>query len=165
MRRTRLFVWLGDLRSKSYQWDLPCNGNATQAISLNHVLESRPPNRHSIKNNSCWGRLEKCINALCQHLRVAEGPWESLFWPKFDPFWPHLAVLWVRKASKTARYTHQIQTKMRQNHPKMGFGGILDHMEVISIPSISISKGIKNKKFDRFWVPSAPLIGWQRAPP
>ena len=40
---------------------------------------------------------------------------------------------------------------MRQNHPKMGFGGILDRLEAISIPSISISKGIKNKNFDRFW--------------
>ena len=40
-----------------------------------------------------------------------KAPWESLFWPKFDLFWPHLAVFWVRKASKTARYTHQIQTK------------------------------------------------------
>ena len=34
---------------------------------------------------------------------------------------------------------------MRQNHPKMVFGGILDRLEAISIPSVSIAKGIKDK--------------------
>ena len=53
---------------------------------------------------------------------------------------------------------------MRQNHPKMGVGGILDHVEAISIPSISISNEIQNKNFDQFSVPRCPLalIGWQR---
>ena len=36
---------LAALRSTSYQWALPCNGNATP-ITQNHELESRPPARH-----------------------------------------------------------------------------------------------------------------------
>jgi len=53
---------------------------------------------------------------------------------------------------------------MRQNHPKMGFGGILDRLEPISIPSIS--KEYKIKISTDFGSPGAPLalIGWQRAP-
>ena len=90
------------------------------------------------------------------------------FWSKLGHVWTLLAVVWLQKVSKTARQTPQNQPKMRQNHPKMVFGGILDRLGAISIPSVSISKGIKNKNFDRFWVPmgGAPLalIGWQRAP-
>ena len=58
------------LRSTSYKWALPCNGNATQAITQNHELESRPPARHLEKKNRCRA-LAKCINALCQHLHAA----------------------------------------------------------------------------------------------
>ena len=37
---------LAALRSTSYQWALPCNSNATQAIAHNYEVESRPPARH-----------------------------------------------------------------------------------------------------------------------
>ena len=37
---------LAALRSTSCQRALPCNGNATQAITQNHALESRPPAQH-----------------------------------------------------------------------------------------------------------------------
>ena len=37
---------LAALRSTSYQWALPCNGNDTHAITQNHALESRPPAQH-----------------------------------------------------------------------------------------------------------------------
>ena len=56
----------------------------------------------------------------------------------------------------------------------MGFEGILDDLEANSLPLKSVSKGIKNKNFDRVWVPRypfnpdwlatwPPLIGWERA--
>ena len=53
---------LAALRSASYQWALPCNGNATP-ITQNHELESRPPARHLEKNTkslSRAGKVHKC---------------------------------------------------------------------------------------------------------
>ena len=90
-------------------------------------------------------------NALYQHLSAAEGAFGKPFMVQMGPFWPLFAVLWLQKLQKTVGQTPQNQPTMRQNHPKMGFGGILDRLEAISIPSIPISKGIKNKNFDRFW--------------
>ena len=93
------------------------------------------------------------------------------FWKAFHgPNGPILAAfcrIMALKLPKTAGQTPQNQPKMRQNHPKMGFGGILDRLEAISIPSISISKGIKNK-FRPILGPQVPtplaLIVWQRTP-
>ena len=86
-------------------------------------------------------------NVLCQHLPAAEGAFGKPFMVQMGPFWLLFAVLWLQKVPKTAVQTPQNQPKMRQNHPKMGFEGILDRLEAISIPSVSISKGIQNKKF------------------
>ena len=64
---------LAALHYTSYQWALQCNGNATQTITQNHALESRPPARH-LENKKMKNRcraLAKCINALCQHLHAA----------------------------------------------------------------------------------------------
>ena len=126
----------------------------------NPTMESYPPTRHS-KKTVCDTRLTKCIfvpkNALCQHLFAAEGAFGKLFFGPNGPILAVFAVLWLHKVSKTAWQNPQNQPKMRQNHPKMDFGGILDRLEAISIPSISISKGIKNKNFDRIWVPRCPF--------
>ena len=95
-------------------------------------------------------------NALCQHLPAAEGAFGKPFMVQIGPFWPLFAVLWLQKVPKTAAQTPQNQPKMRQNHPKMGFEGLLDSLKAISIPSRSTSKRIKNKNLDRFWVPQMP---------
>ena len=113
-----------------------------QAVSEIHWKTTRPP-RHLQK--IVGDRLAKCIfvtkNALCRHLRVTQGT----FGPSRVTFWTLLAVYGSKKPCKL-QGDHQRQATMRQNHPKMGFGGILDRLDVISIPSISISKGIKNLK-------------------
>ena len=59
-----LGVRLAALRSTSYQWALPCNSNATQAIAHNYELESRPPARHLENKNkkslARAGKVHKC---------------------------------------------------------------------------------------------------------
>ena len=122
------------------------------------------------------GRMYK--NAICQHLSAAEGAFGKPFMVQMGSFWPLFAVLWFQKVPKTAVHPppKKNQPKMRQNHPKMGFEGILDRLEAISTPSVSISKGIKNKNFYRFWairclplspnwLATCPLLGWQRVRP
>ena len=122
----------------------------------NPAMESHPPTLHS-KKTVCDTRLTKCIFVPKMHFAsiylLQKALLESFFWSKWSHFGRFFAVLWFHKVSKTAWQTPQNQPKMRQNHPKMGFGGILDRLEVISIPSVSIPKGIKNKNFARFWVP------------
>ena len=49
---------LAALRSTSYQWALPCNGNDTHAITQNHALESRPPVRHLEKKTPAVARWQ-----------------------------------------------------------------------------------------------------------
>ena len=61
-RRTRLFVWAGSPALHGCQRALPCKGNATQAITQNHALESRPPARlkKNTKSLSHAGKVHKC---------------------------------------------------------------------------------------------------------
>ena len=72
------------------------------------------------------------------------------FWKAFyGPNGPILAAFGRIMAPKTPENCwttppKKNQPKMRQNHPKMGFGGILDRLEAISI--LSISKYQRNKK-------------------
>ena len=102
--------------------DLPCNDNATQVISLNHALKSRPPTRHSIKNNSCWHRLAKCINALCQHLH-AEGPWESLFLAQIRPILASFSRFMGPKSLENCAVHPPNPDKDASKSPKNGFWG------------------------------------------
>ena len=69
------------------------------------------------------------------------------------PIWAAVGRIVAPKSPENCRVTRRAKTKRRQNHPIMGFGGILDCLKVVSIPSGSIAKGIKNKNFCRFWVP------------
>ena len=120
------------------------------------VSEWKPPAHPALKGNSLWHPADKvhfyAKNTLCQHLSAAEGAFGKpfFFWSKWAHFGHYLPYYGSPKSRKLLGNPPK-KPKMRQNHPKMGFGGILDRLEAISIPSLSISKGIKNKNFDRFW--------------
>ena len=135
----------------------------------NPTMESHPPTRHS-KKKVCDTRLTKCIFVPKMHFasiyKLHKAPGKALFGTNSA----HFGLFWPFYGSEKAQKLRGAPTKYRQRcvkiPPKMGFGGIFDHLEAISIPSIPISKGIKNKNFNRFWVPRCPLalIGWQRGP-
>ena len=116
-------------------------------------MESHPPTRHS-KKTVCDTRLTKCIFVPKMHFTsiylLQKALLESPLWSKCAHF-GRVLPYYGSKNSRKLLGKPQNQLTMRQNHPKMGFGGILDRLEAISIPSISISKGIKNTNFDRFW--------------
>ena len=112
---------------------------------------TRPPSTQRKQSVTQADKVHFCAkNALCQHLPAAEGAFGKPFMVQMGPFWPLFAVLWLQKVPKTAAQPPKNQPKMRQNHPKMGFEGLLDRLKAISIPSRSTSKRIKNKKLDRF---------------
>ena len=130
--------------------------------ALAEIHAGNPPAHPRQLNKIIGDRLAKRIfvtkNALCRHLRAAKSTFQSRFGRNWVTFWTLLAVVWLQKVSKTARQTppkKKINQKCVKITQKMVFGGILDRLEAISIPSVSISKGIQNKNFDRFWVP-----GW-----
>ena len=88
------------------------------------------------------------------------------FWAILGPFWHHFGPPNGLGSPKSEWGTGQNGPKAGQRAIKMCFETVLDHLEAISIPSISISKGIKNKKNRPIVGPQVPLalIGWQRAP-
>ena len=122
------------------------------------------------------------FGAILDHLKVILDHFEKSkifpflhdfghFLPIFGYFWPILGLILTLLAPQIAPKWRWNWPKCTQNgckSPKNALWAILDRLEAISIPSVSISKGIKNKNFDRFpvprWVPPLALIGWQRAP-
>ena len=118
--------------------------------ALAEIHAGNPPAHPRQLKKTIGDRLAKRIfvtkNALCRYLRSAKSTFQSRFGRNWVTFWTLLAVVWLQKVSKTARQTPQI-------NQKWCLGAFLDRLEAISIPSVSISKGIKNKNFDRFWVP------------
>ena len=126
-----------------------CRERCTQTGSRrNPTMESHPPTRHS-KKTVCDTRLTKCIFVPKMHFAsfylLQKALLESLLWSKWAPFGRFLPYYGSKNSRKLLYNPPKNQPKMRQNHPKMRFGGILDRLEAISIPSISIYKGIKNK--------------------